>query len=175
MLPLPLVDAVTLIDAEATAILRPRIWGSGDTTRTMSEENVEFMRRMYETWLAVGQTVFRDAGMESALDPDFELHPDPDAYWVGLNETYRGREGLAGYMEAIYDAFEDYTPEIERFLDIGDKVVTLAIEHGTGRGSGAVVEHRRTAHVWTMRNGRPVRLDLYLDRHRALEAVGLSE
>lgn len=141
----------------------------------MSQENVEFMRRMYEAWLAAGQAVFSEATMQDVLDPEFELYPDPDAYWVGVNETYRGYEGLAAYMQAIYDAFEDYTPEIERFVPVGDKVVTLAIEHGTGRGSGAVVEHRRTAHVWTMRDGRPVRLDLYLDRQRALAAVGLPE
>ena len=94
---------------------------------------------------------------------------------MGVNETYRGPEGVARYMEAIYDAFADYTPEIEQFLDVGDKVVTLAIERGRGRDSGAEVEQRRTAHVWTLRDGRPVQLDLYLDRQRALDDLGLSE
>lgn len=133
------------------------------------------MRGMYEVWMQSGSSVFDGPGMAAALDPGFELHPDPEAYWVGVNETYRGAEGLAKYMAAIYDAFEDYTPEVERFLDVGDKVVTLAIERGRGRGSGAEVEQRQTAHVWTFRDGRPVRLDLYLDRQRALEELGLSE
>jgi ketosteroid isomerase-like protein len=141
----------------------------------MSQENVEFVRRMYEAWQAVGPEAFDYGLMAEVVDPDFELHPDPDAYWVGVNEVYLGPEGLGKYMEAIYEAFEDYTPTIERFLEVGDKVVTLAIEQGRGRGSGAEVEHNRTAHVWTLRDGKPVRLDLYLDRQRALEAVGLSE
>jgi ketosteroid isomerase-like protein len=141
----------------------------------MSKENVEIMRRMYEAWLAGGSAVFGDARMNDLLDPEFELHPDPGAYWVGVDETYRGPEGLAKYMAAIYDAFDDYTPEVEQFLDAEDKVVTLAVEHGRGRDSGAEVEHRRTAHVWTLRDGKPVRLDLYLDRQRALDDLGLSE
>jgi ketosteroid isomerase-like protein len=78
-------------------------------------------------------------------------------------------------MAQVYDAFEDYRPEVEGLLDAGDKVITLAIEHGRGRGSGAAVEARRTAHVWTMRANKAIRLDLYLDRSDALEAVGLPE
>jgi ketosteroid isomerase-like protein len=64
---------------------------------------------------------------------------------------------------------------VEDVLDAGDKVITLAIEHGRGRGSGARVEAVRTAHVWTMRANKAIRLDLYLDRAAALEAVGLRE
>jgi len=32
-----------------------------------------------------------------------------------------------------------------------------------------------TAHVWTIRNGKPIRLSSYWERADALEAVGLSE
>ena len=78
-------------------------------------------------------------------------------------------------MAQVYEAFEDYRPEVDELLDAGDKVVTLAIEHGRGRASGATVEARRTAHVWTMRANKAVRLDLYLDRANALAAVGLRE
>jgi ketosteroid isomerase-like protein len=81
----------------------------------------------------------------------------------------------AGYYRPLTEVFEDYRPEVESFLDAGDKVVTLAIEQGRGRGSGVEVESRRTAHVWTIRDGTAIRLDLYLDRKRALKAVGLEE
>ena len=54
-------------------------------------------------------------------------------------------------MAQVHEAFADYRPEVEAFLDAGDKVITLAIEHGRGRGSGATVDARRMAHVWTMR------------------------
>jgi ketosteroid isomerase-like protein len=135
----------------------------------MSQENVEVMSRMYEAWLRGDPAAF------DALDPEIELHPDPEAHWVGVERTYRGHEGMREYMSAVYEAFEDYRPEVEKFLDVEDKVVTLAIEHGRGRGSGAEVESARTAHVWTLRNGKAVRLDLYTDREQAFEAVGLRE
>lgn len=135
----------------------------------MSQENVETVRRMYELWLDSDPALFE------AFDPDIELNPDPAADWVGVDDVYRGHDGMRRYMAQVYDAFEEYRPEVEDLLDVGDQVITLAIEHGRGRGSGAQVEARRTAHVWTMRANRAIRLDLYLDRAKALEAAGLSE
>jgi hypothetical protein len=52
---------------------------------------------------------------------------------------------------------------------------TLAVESGRGRGSGAEVQSARTAHVWTLRDGKAVRLDLFNDRGEALKAVRLAE
>ncbi|HEY8770169.1 MAG TPA: nuclear transport factor 2 family protein [Thermoleophilaceae bacterium] len=97
-------------------------------------------------------------------------------YWVGVNETYRGHEGMARYMASVYEAFEDYRPEVEEILDLDDeRVLTLAVEHGRGRESGADVQANKTAHLWTLRDGKATQLDLYLERARALEAVELRE
>ena len=133
----------------------------------MSQENVEVVRRIYERWLR------SDASLFDALDPDIELNPDPAADWVGVNDIYRGHDGVRSYLAQVYEAFDDYRPEVEELLDAGDKVITLAIEHGRGRGSGATVEARHTAHVWTIRANKAIRLDLYLNREEALEAAGL--
>ena len=135
----------------------------------MSVENVEIIRRVYERWLQ------NDPALFDALDREIELHPDPAADWVGVNDVYRGHDGVRRYMTQVYEAFEDYRPEVEDLLAAGDMVVTLAIEHGRGKASGATVEARRTAHVWTMRASKAIRLDLYLDRAKALEATGLEE
>ncbi len=94
---------------------------------------------------------------------------------MGLGEDYVGHAGVRRYMAAVYEAFDEYRPEIEDILDVGEgRVLTLAIEHGRGRASGAEVEAARTAHLWTLRNGRAVQIDLFLERSRALKAVGLS-
>jgi ketosteroid isomerase-like protein len=129
---------------------------------------VEIIRRTYAGWRRNDPAVF------DTIDPAIELHPDREASWVGVNRVYRGHDGLVEYLRSVYEAFEDYRPEVESFLDAGDKVVTLAVERGRGRGSGVEVESTRTAHVWTMRDGRAIRLDLYQDRSRALKAVGLE-
>jgi ketosteroid isomerase-like protein len=132
---------------------------------------VEVIRGMYAAWLA--QDI---RAVYETFDEDIELNPDPEASWVGIGQTYRGLAGVKSYMAAVYDAFENYRPEVENLLDLGeDKVLTLAIEHGTGRGSGAEVQASRTAHVWTLRDGKAVRLDLYLERGEAFKAVGLEE
>jgi ketosteroid isomerase-like protein len=137
----------------------------------MSQENVETIRRMYDAWMARD-----DEAVFSTFDPGIRLNPDPEASWVGMDETYLGHDGVRRYMNAVYEAFEDYRPEVEQIIDAGEgRVLTLAIEHGRGRGSGAEVQAAKTAHLWTLQEGRAVRLDLYLDRKRALDAVGLSE
>ena len=133
----------------------------------MSQENVEVIRRMYELWLE------GDPALMDAFDPDIELHPDPHADWVGVNDVYRGHDGMRAYMRLVYDAFEDYRPEVEELIDAGDKVITLAIEHGRGKASGVAVQAHRTAHVWTMRDNKAVRVDLYLDRDAGLAAAGV--
>jgi ketosteroid isomerase-like protein len=135
----------------------------------VSSENVEIVRRFYERWLAGDVTAME------AVDEELELNPDPGAFWVGVDDEYRGPEGMVRYIRRVNEAFEDYRPEVEDFVDAGGgTVVTLAIEHGRGRVSGAQVESRRTAHVWTLRGGRAVGLDLYLDRERAFEALGID-
>ena len=137
----------------------------------MSQENVEIIRGMYAAWLA--QDI---RAVYETFDEDIELNPDPEATWVGIGQTYRGLAGIKSYMAGLYDAFEDYRPEVEELVDLGDdQVLTLAIEHGTGRLSGAEVDASRTAHVWTLRDGKAVQLDLYLERDEALKAVGLAE
>ena len=132
----------------------------------MSRANIEIIRRVYDRWRGGDPSAF------DVLDEEIELHPDPAADWVGVNDVYRGHEGVRRYLSQVYEAFDDYRPEVEDFLAIEDKVITLAVEHGRGRGSGAQVESRRTAHVWTVRGSKAIRLDLYLDRARAFEAVG---
>jgi ketosteroid isomerase-like protein len=137
----------------------------------MSQENVEIVRRMYEAWMAGD-----DEAIFSIFDPAIRLNPDPEASWVGIDDDYVGHDGFRRYMGAVYEAFEDYRPEVERIIDAGEgRVLTLAVEHGRGRGSGAEVQAAKTAHLWTLREGKAVRLDLFLERSRALEAVGLSE
>ena len=134
-----------------------------------ASENIEIIRRMYERWLAEDPRLFE------AFDEEIDLHPDPGAHWVGDDDVYQGHDGMRRYMAQVYEAFEDYRPEVEEFRAVDDKVVTLAIEHGRGRGSGAQVESRRTAHVWTMRDGKAIRLDLFLERSKAFRAVGLED
>ena len=108
------------------------------------------------------------AAMETMLDPEFEI----DATGRVLNPArYRGIDGfrrLAGEMFEIWDA---WLIEPREFVQRGDRVF---VEHSiTARGKGSGVELERTYwSVWTIRDGTASRLALYVDRDRALAAIG---
>ena len=75
-----------------------------------------------------------------------------------------------------FEAIEDYRMEPEEFIDAGDdKVLVFSREGGRGRGSGAEVVTQPTAHLWTLRNRKAVRMQSYWERSDALEAAGLQE
>jgi len=135
----------------------------------MSQENVDLVRSIYAGWAS------NDPQTMALIDPTVEVYPDPRSAWPGIESKYSGHAGLTHYLTSIYDAFAEYRAEPENILDAGDRVVVLAIERGRGKQSGAPVQIRHTAHVWTIRDGTAVRLDVNWDRDDALKAVGLAE
>ena len=55
-------------------------------------------------------------------------------------------------------------------MEIGDYVVVLATYHGRGKGSGVEI-NQEGAHVFKLRDGKVVRLEIFASRERALESV----
>jgi ketosteroid isomerase-like protein len=70
--------------------------------------------------------------------------------------------------------WEDYRQERDELLDAGHQIIVPTREYGRGKGRGLALE-RRTVGVWTVRDGRVVRIHFYSTIADALEAVGLSE
>ena len=70
--------------------------------------------------------------------------------------------------------WQHWRVEAEDYIAHGDHVVVLTRYTGRGKGSGVDVD-TQGAHVWTLRDGKAVRLEIFAARARALEAVGLSE
>lgn len=147
--------------------------------RAMSHENVEIVRRIYAALdLSVPGSVSRFGG------PPESIHGlmDPEIEWQGprefpdLAETVHGYEGIASYGARIAEAFDDYRMAPERFIDAGDdRVLVFSREGGRGKGSGAEVQTHLTAHLWTLKDGKAVRMQSYWERTDALAAAGLSE
>lgn len=83
--------------------------------------------------------------------------------------TRGGGEPLFGTFR-----FDEWEQELDDVIDCGDQVVVaLTRQRGRGSASGANVE-LEYAQVITLHEGKVVRVDVYLDRERALEDVGLS-
>lgn len=132
----------------------------------MSDENVEIIRRGFETMQRDGwQTLF------SMIDPEFELTTPADLAMEP--DTYRGEAGLRRYFESFEDAMEDIqiVPEGE-FLGAGEKVFVPFRLSARGRETG-IEATQHAFQVWTMRAGKGLRVEIFASRERALEAAGL--
>jgi ketosteroid isomerase-like protein len=101
--------------------------------------------------------------------PEIELNS-----MLGISgHAYHGHDGIHEYFEDVASAWEHWTVEVERVIEAADgRVVIVMTMHARGRGSGATLAGR-TAHIWTVRDGRLLRNELYRDPEQALRDVGL--
>ena len=145
----------------------------------MSQENVEIVRRTYAGQdLSVPGSVSRYDGppesIKGLIDPEIEWQGPRE--FPDLAETVYGYEGMGRYAAKVAEVLDDYRMVPERFIDAGDdRVLVFSRERGRGKGSGAEVQTHLTAHLWTLEDGKAVRMQSYWERADALEAVGLRE
>ena len=147
----------------------------------MYEEVVEVARRAIEE----ASRVRDPSGTElDALDretlavvfdsfaPEVEVREDPRFPEAGV---YRGREAVGRYFAQFTENFDEFTFEAEDFIDLGgDRVLILFRLRTRGRGSGAMVEVR-PGWIYTIRGGKTVRIEAYLERDEAFAAAGLGD
>ena len=135
-----------------------------DTERAMSQENVEIVRRAfaYEIY-GVGDR----AEAEAIFDPHVVMNPIDE-------EMSYGFDAMRSDMERWASAFDELEVTAEEFIDAGDRVLVTAYHRGRGRGSGVEVD-TRFYELYTLRDGKVVRVDEFTDRPDALEAAGLRE
>jgi uncharacterized protein len=131
----------------------------------MSEENVDTIRRGFDLFLSTGEMDLEP------LDPNVEWHDPPD---FPDKQVHYGREGAVAAISRWLSAWEEWTFEIEDYIDAGDYVVVLTRQRGRGKETGAEVE-QPMALVYKFREGKAVRVQAFFDTGQALEAVGLSE
>ena len=135
----------------------------------MSQENVEILRGILSE-MARGN--FWALG--PFLDPEVEWIWAPEFQGIVGEKVFRGPEGVEAATREFFEPWERYTLEAEEFIDAGDSVIVVSHGRGRSKRGGPDVEHG-TAAVWTLRDGKVVRMIGYDDRADALEAAGLSE
>jgi ketosteroid isomerase-like protein len=131
----------------------------------MSQENVEIVTRCCE---AFDRGDYETALNALAPNVEYDLSHFPDG------RVYRGHEGVREAFRIWMGTWEDYRQERRGLIDAGEEVVVPTLEHGRGKGSGVELD-RQTVGVWTMRDGKAVRIRFYTTVAEALEAVELSE
>ena len=134
----------------------------------MSQENVEIVRQVYESFNR------RDwDSMADLFDPNVEQHGTVG----GIEEGHvaRGfREVRQIWEKEDDEIWDEHRFEPQEFIDAGDQVVVFQREYQRGKSSGVelVVD---TASILDLQGGRIVRMQGYMDRDAALRAAGLSE
>ncbi|MFL5898646.1 MAG: nuclear transport factor 2 family protein [Solirubrobacterales bacterium] len=141
----------------------------------MSAENVEIVRRAYESfnrWAAQPDgEPFRTPGVESLLHPDVVFHTYPSAPEAGV---YRGRDAVIGYNQRLFEQFASVRIELEELLAARDRVAVISRQHALAKtGEARMVVN--VVEVWTIRDGLLAERRTYPTRAEALEAVGLRE
>jgi ketosteroid isomerase-like protein len=137
----------------------------------MSKENVEIVRRVFDA------EARRDSeALNTLVDLDVEVLRSDSPFGDFAESTpLHGREQLQAAHREFYSAFNDVEAEVGELIEAGNNVIAVFSYRGTGRSSGLGVEFRDMAGVYTVRNGKVVRIVWVRSREQALEAAGLSE
>jgi ketosteroid isomerase-like protein len=134
----------------------------------MSQENVEVVR---DQFAATNERDFERAMSHYAEDVELVVHPE--AFLEG--GTFIGRDAVGQWFADWFTTFEPgYRFEIEEARDLTDVVLLVASHHGRGRASGVEV-HGQTGYLYTVRDGKIVRAELYPSRAEALAAAGVRD
>jgi ketosteroid isomerase-like protein len=133
----------------------------------MSQANVELVRKLLDVY-----NERRFAENNELLDP--EIVWDVSRVELPDGASYTGRSELRDFVETWAVGFESEHVEAQEIFAGGDRVVVSVRHRGRGRLSGADVD-QTFAMVWTLRDGRAARMDMFPTLDEALEAAGLSE
>ena len=136
----------------------------------MSQENVETLRWLYGEWANGNLWALRDIA-----DPAIEWEwSERMASVYGGPRIYRGLEEIGEATLEWLEAWDSNWMTAEDFIEAGDQIVVLMRLHAQAAGTDTVTEQRATA-VWSLCNGKALRVRYYDDEAEALEAAGLRK
>jgi ketosteroid isomerase-like protein len=134
----------------------------------MSEENVEVVRR----WWAG----FNEDGMPplALCDEEIEIRNPPD---FPVRGPFYGHDGVRDWRDQVFEVFDNARVEPEEIVDVhgdGETVLMLLRATGTARHTDIEMDVEWAA-IWTVRGGRLLKAQGYLNRADALEVAGLEQ
>ena len=131
----------------------------------MSQENVGVVQEVVEA-AQRGDWAAAISRYDETVELDTSRMPD--------GGVYHGHEGLQEFFARWFGAWDDFRISPERFIEADDRVVVISQLRARGRSTGIEVT-MRLGDVYTVQDGKVVRMAGYPVASEALEAVGLSE
>ena len=90
--------------------------------------------------------------------------------FLGLGGVCRDDRDPNPRLRAWLKGWDYWRAEADEFLEVGDHVVVLTTYHGRGRESGVEIE-QLGAHVFQLRDGKVVRLEIFVSRETAIASA----
>jgi ketosteroid isomerase-like protein len=132
----------------------------------MGEENVETVRRAWETVASRGVPAALEFFAEDCVMEDFPELPDAS--------TYLGKDGVIEIERHFRETWGDFEQEPVEFIDAGNDLVVAAVAmRGRGKGSGAPLD-AQAFWVHEVRDGLIARMRAFTTRQQAFEATGFQ-
>ncbi len=124
------------------------------------------LKRAYEALQADGVE-----GITHLIAPEFEVETPSDL--AVEPQVYRGPDGVRRWFDTFYEVMDEVNLEADEFIPAGERVVCPGRVVARGQDSG-IETNQAVSLVWTLREGRAVKIDIYADKREALAAVGLA-
>ena len=132
----------------------------------MSQENVEIVRAAIDAW---NRGDWDGVGKDAA--GDFELVPPSQS---PLSEPLRGMDEVRAWAADQQETVGDLSIEIEELIESGESIVALIRLAIRPQRADAEVE-LRIAHLWTLRDRKLIRCEVFPECEKAIEVAGLAK
>jgi ketosteroid isomerase-like protein len=125
----------------------------------MSDPRHDLIRKQFERW---------NRG-DRELPPD-EIDPEAEVHSAMTGFTYKGYDGVRGWMSEIDDQFDSWRISVAEMTNIGEEVLVLGTVTFRGRGSGLEFE-QPIGWIYSFKEGRVAEMKAFGDHDRAREAA----
>jgi ketosteroid isomerase-like protein len=137
----------------------------------MSESTPQGRRAQVEAAFAALNARDFEALGELPVHPKAEFH---SVFATAEGEVYRGLPGLREWAEAVDAVFDRFKTDLIDFRELDDaRAVVTVRATGRAKTSGLPVDARLTQ-IWTWRDGKMWRNEVFTDEREAYRAAGLS-
>jgi ketosteroid isomerase-like protein len=130
----------------------------------MSQANLEIVRRNNDAYNARDLTAYLET---VAASVKFESR-----FSAMDRVIYRGHDDLRRYFAELDEVWSRYEMQLERLVEVGDRVAMLCHLFAIGRESNLHLEEHPGV-VFTLEGGKIVEIAAYPTHAEALESVGL--
>jgi ketosteroid isomerase-like protein len=129
----------------------------------VSDDNVEIVQQGFEA--------FNERGVEGIvpmIHPEFEATTPPNL--ASEPDTYRGPEGIRRWFDSFDEVMDQIRWDAHGFQQVGDKVVVEFALRARGKTTGLDFGQEAVM-VWTLRDGKAIRVELFETLDEALAAA----